>query len=87
MLGEVERRYTMEFCKLCQSIKIKDSCTNRKCRNHIAGTEAATFRQVEYIKELAEKLGDETEYDYRNMTMKEASKLIEELEEGLEVEG
>jgi hypothetical protein len=83
MGGEIK----MEFCKLCQSIKIAGNCTNRKCTNHIPGTEAATFRQVEYLRELAEKLHDDTEYDYRNMTLREASKLIGELEDRLEVEG
>lgn len=75
----------LEFCT-CGSIKNNGSCSNKKCTNHIKGTGLATFKQVEYIKDLQEQLNDDTGYDFNNMTEKDASKLIEELEERLEVE-
>jgi hypothetical protein len=72
-----------EYCT-CGSIKFKGNCTNKKCRYHTSGPEPATYKQVEYIKDMIDQLGDDTEYNYKDMTIKEASKLIGELEERVE---
>lgn len=73
-----------EFC-VCGSLKVKGNCTNKKCKYHIRGLEPATFKQICYIKELLKKLNDKAEYDFKNMTMKEADELIKTLEERLEL--
>lgn len=74
-----------EYCEICQSIIIGDSCTNKKCQNHVKGTEYATYKQVNYIQDMLKRLDDDTEYDYKSMTQKEASRIIEELQERLEL--
>jgi len=76
----------MEFCK-CGSIKIGGSCTNKKCRQHIKGTEFATYKQTDYIQGMLKQLEDDTEYDYKSMTQREASGIIRELQGRLELEG
>jgi hypothetical protein len=68
-------------------LKLKDNCTNRKCKHHIPGPEPATYKQICYVEELLEKLHDNTKYAFRDMTIKDASKLIRELEQRVEVEG
>lgn len=73
----------MKYCELCKSLIIGDSCRNEKCKKHIEGTEPASYKQVEYIQALAERLDEE--YDTRAMTKKEAGKLIEELRERVEM--
>ena len=77
----------MNYCKTCGSLVIGGSCTNRKCRHHIKGTEYAIYSQIEYIRSMLARLDDETEYDYKNMTLKEASKIIDELQERIELGG
>lgn len=76
----------MEFCR-CGSIIMNGGCTNRKCSGYkkTAATEHTTFKQLEYLRDLVEQLGrDESEYDLESITSKEASQLINELEEELE---
>ena len=73
-----------DFC-ICGSLKIKDNCTNRKCQYHIPGMEPATYKQICYAEEMLEKLQDDTKYAFRDMTIKDASKLIKELESRIEV--
>jgi hypothetical protein len=75
-----------EFCK-CGSLKIKGSCTNKKCEEHIASISPATFKQVDFIKDLTLQLGEPDDYDFINMTTKEASKIIEELQTKVEIGG
>lgn len=75
-----------EFCK-CGSLMLKGSCTNRRCENHMSSFEFVTYKQIEYIENMAEKLEDKLEYDFKNMTRKEADKIIKELEIQLELEG
>ncbi|MFA5385948.1 MAG: hypothetical protein WC364_15050 [Eubacteriales bacterium] len=66
-------------------IKVKGNCTNRKCEHHVPGIDPATYKQIEYIKDMLEKLHDDTKYAFRDMTQRDASKLIKELQERLEV--
>jgi len=47
--------------------------------------EPATYKQIEYIRDMLERLHDDTKYAFRDMTQKDASKLIKELEERIEV--
>jgi hypothetical protein len=75
----------IEFCT-CGSIKLQDSCSNKKCEHHIEGTEYATYKQCEYIKDMLVKLNDETSHNYRNMTLKDAGRIINELEQRVEYE-
>lgn len=75
----------MTYCKTCGSLIMGGSCTNKKCKHHIQGTEYATYSQVEYIQAMLAKLGDETEYDYKSMSKKEASRIINELQERIEL--
>ena len=76
-----------EYCKECKSLLFKSSCTNKKCTNHVSSAEIITYSQVEYIEGLIEKLEDKPEYDFKNMTKKEADKIIKELEIQVELEG
>jgi len=73
-----------EFCT-CGSIKINGSCTNKKCQYHIKGTEIATYKQTDYIQSMLAQLEDDTVYDYKNMSQKEASGLIDELQERIDI--
>jgi len=73
----------LEFC-ICGSLKVNGNCTNRKCAHHMSGMEPATYKQIEYIKDILDKLQDDTEYAFGNMAQKEANKLIVSLEERLE---
>jgi hypothetical protein len=78
------------FCT-CGSILITGNCSNKKCRHHIPDIDPATFSQIEFIKSMLEQLGipeapyQDPEYDYRKMDIKQASKLIDELQSRLEV--
>lgn len=76
-----------DFCKKCGSLKLKGNCSNRKCSEHSStGFEPCTYKQVEYIAELIIRLGkDISEYDFSEMSKKEASRLIESLEEDIEL--
>ncbi len=76
----------MEFCKKCGSLKINGSCTNKKCDQHIKSmVEMATAQQIEYIKELAEQLGEDiSEINFENMSKSEAVDLIDEYTEKLD---
>lgn len=76
----------MEFCKKCGSLKINGSCTNKKCDQHIKSmVEIATAQQIEYIKELAEQLGEDiSEINLENMSKSEAVDLIDEYTEKLD---
>lgn len=76
----------MKFCE-CGSIKINDSCTNKKCQYHIKGTEFATFKQTDYIQGMLKQLEDDTEYDYRSMTQREASRIIDQLQDKIDLGG
>ncbi len=71
-----------EFCT-CGSLKIRNNCTNKRCKHHNPGMELATFKQIEYIRDMLDSLGEEA--DTKDMTQKEASKLIRELEGRIEV--
>lgn len=74
-----------EFCT-CGSLMIKGSCTNKKCEGHIASITPATLKQIEFIKDMSFKLGD-PDYDFINMTTKEASEIIDELQARIELGG
>lgn len=76
----------MEFCT-CGSIKIGGSCTNKKCRQHIKGTEFATYKQTDYIQSMLEQSEDDTAYDYKSMTQREASRIIDKLQERIDLGG
>jgi hypothetical protein len=70
----------MEFCKLCQSLLLNNSCINKKCKNHgLTILQLATDKQICFIKDLKEEINDETETDYDNLTKEEATELIKEL--------
>ena len=73
----------MKYCKLCKSIIYGHSCSNRKCLRHLEGTEPITFKQTEFIEDMLDKLGEGK--DLRGMTMTQASKLIRELQERMEL--
>lgn len=77
----------MEFCE-CGSIIISGNCSNRKCKHHIKElVEPATFKQIEYIKELAERLGEGTDHiDFEYLSKKEAKFIIDEYLERVEAE-
>lgn len=76
----------VEYCK-CGSIKIKGSCTNRKCGEHISSISSATYKQIDFIKDLTIQLGEDPDnYDFINMTIKEASKIIDELQTRKDIE-
>jgi hypothetical protein len=73
------------FCK-CGSIIIRGNCTNKKCKEYIKPlVDEATFSQIEFIKNLAERLGEDINIDFTVMSKKEASNLIEKLLEQSEV--
>jgi len=76
----------MEFCNKCGSLKINGSCTNKKCDQHIKSmVELATVQQIEYIKELAEQLGEDvSELNFDSMSKSEAVDLIDEYLERLD---
>ncbi len=76
----------MEFCNKCGSLKVNGSCTNKKCDQHIKSmVEMATAQQVDYIKELAEQLGEDiTEVNFDSMSKSEAVDLIDEYLERLD---
>ena len=76
----------MEFCNKCGSLKINGSCTNKKCDQHVKSmVEMATAQQVDYIKELAEQLGEDvTEINFESMSKSEAVDLIDEYMEKLD---
>lgn len=76
----------MEFCNKCGSLKINGSCTNKKCDQHIKSmVELATVQQIEYIKELAEQLGEDiSEVNFESMSKSEAVDLIDEYLERLD---
>ena len=70
----------MEFCKLCRSLMVNSSCTNRKCKNHDSRISPATIYQIDYIKDLIENAGkNEDDYNLKEITKDDASKLIEQL--------
>ena len=54
-----------------------DGCLER-------GVSMATDRQIAYYKSLCQQLGQEPEDDFENLTTKEASEAITELNEMLE---
>lgn len=59
---------------------VKSSCTNRKCRHHDNRISPATYDQVDYIKDLLEKAGkDEADYNLKEISKDDASKLIDQL--------
>ncbi len=76
----------MEFCNKCGSLKINGSCTNKKCDQHIKSmVELATAQQIEYIKELAEQLGEDiSDVNFEAMSKSEAVDLIDEYLERLD---
>ncbi len=76
----------MEFCNKCGSLKINGSCTNKKCDQHVKSmVELATTQQIEYIKELAEQLGEDiSEVNFEVMSKSEAVDLIDEYLERLD---
>lgn len=76
----------MEFCNKCGSLKINGSCTNKKCDQHIKSmVETATAQQIEYIKELAEQLGEDiSEVNFEAMSKSDAADLIDEYLERLD---
>lgn len=82
-----ESELMADFCQKCGSLKLKGNCSNHKCSEHSpTGFEPATYKQVEYITELVKKLGkDTTEYNFREMSKKDASRMIDILEEDLEL--
>jgi hypothetical protein len=70
----------MEFCKICHSLLLNDSCINKKCKNHgLTLLQLATDNQICLIKDLKEEMEDESEIDYDSITKEEASELIKEL--------
>lgn len=76
----------VEYCK-CGSIKIKGSCANKKCNKHISSISSATYKQIDFIKSLALQLGEDPDnYDFINMTTKEASRIIDELQARRDIE-
>jgi archaellum component FlaC len=76
----------MEFCKKCGSLKINGSCTNKKCDQHIKSlVELATAKQIEYIKELAEQLGEDiSDINFDAMSKTDAIDLIDDYLERLD---
>lgn len=67
---------------------IRGNCTNKRCKEHIKPlVDEATYSQVEFIKGLAEKLGEELKVDFTTLSKKEASNLIDKLLERSESEG
>lgn len=76
----------MEFCSKCGSLKINNSCTNKKCDQHIKSmVELATVQQIEYIKELAEQLAEDiSDMNLDTLSKSEAVDLIDEYLERLD---
>lgn len=76
----------MEFCNKCGSLKINNSCTNKKCDQHIKSmVELATVQQIEYIKELAEQLSEDiSEMNLDTLSKADAVDLIDEYLERLD---
>lgn len=73
----------MQFCK-CGSLMIDGSCTNKKCPAHIDRFEPATPGQISEIKELLEKLlRDYKESDFSGLSIDDAQKTIDDLQEEL----
>jgi hypothetical protein len=63
-----------EFCKLCGSLIVDDSCSYKKCKNHkLMLSIPATYKQIEFLKEL-----DCDNIDFEKLTKNEASELINE---------
>lgn len=76
----------MEFCQ-CGSLKVNGNCSNKKCVYHVKNDEMATFKQIEFIRELCERLDkDVEEYNFQDMTKAEAADIIQELREQADVD-
>jgi len=67
----------MEFCK-CGSLKIEGICSNRNC--DLTRKDNLTHKQYEYLLHLHIEAKQELPVGLINMTKKEASRLIDELE-------
>ena len=75
-----------EFCG-CGSLKIRGNCTSKNCTEHKRSlVDEATYSQIEYIKNLAEKLNENLEIDFSILSKHEASRIIKELSERVENE-
>jgi hypothetical protein len=74
----------MEFCK-CGSMIVKGFCSNKKCKEHGQVAELATYRQMNYIKSLCTLLDKDEPENLIHMTKVDASSLIKEYEELLEL--
>jgi hypothetical protein len=75
-----------EFCKICSSLIVGESCTNKKCEKHVSSTQKITFKQKEYIQDLMKNLDiDEDKYAFGSMTKKEASMLVKKLAAEVEI--
>jgi hypothetical protein len=77
----------MDFCD-CGSIRVNGNCTNKKCQKHTKSlVEPVTFHQMDYIKTLAESLGEDTDHiDFEYLSKKEASRLINEYKDRMDIE-
>ena len=70
-----------EFCEICHSLKIQGYCSNQKCERSIGKLKLASYKQVEYIKDMLKKLEiEEGKYDVLNMSCVTAIQLIQELQ-------
>lgn len=74
----------MEFCQ-CGSLKVNGACSNKKCKNFVRTAPNASKKQLDIIKDMLYQLGrEEEEYNLPELSSKDASILIEELEAELE---
>lgn len=68
-----------EFCE-CGSLMIHGNCTNKKCSKHKRSlVDEATFSQIEFIKNLTDRLNEDLNIDFEILSKKEASNLIDKL--------
>jgi hypothetical protein len=77
----------MEFCE-CGSVRERGNCTNKICKHHVKSlVEAATYKQIEYIRNLGERLGEDLDsIDFESLSKKEAKRLIDDYLERLDIQ-
>jgi hypothetical protein len=70
-----------KFCE-CGSLIIDGSCTRKSCPKHNAKYDKPASQQIiGYIKSLRTQLDDNSYIDYDNMTMLQASRIVDKLRE------
>ena len=84
-IGEKNKSQKKEPCKYLKFAgTFKSGCNHPNRHAKQGGEDMATDRQIAYYKSLCQQLGQEPDDDFENLTTKEASEAITELNEMLE---